>query len=82
MRQKIVMASSSAKKSRIVAAINSLGDDGVIVSPLDYNKFEALIGDNFDESDESGCEDELECGNLIYETTRITHFLLPQKILG
>ena len=28
------MASSSAKKSRIVAAINSLGDDGVIVSPI------------------------------------------------
>jgi len=67
---------------RIAAAINSLGDDGVIVSPLDYSKFEALIGDYFDESDESECEEELECGNLIYKATRITHFLLPQKILG
>ena len=76
------MASSSVKKSRIAAAINSLGDDGVIVSPLDYNKFEALIGDYFDESDESGCEEELECGNLIYKATRITHFLYLRRFLA
>ena len=62
--QSIVMVSSSSKKGRIVAAINSLGDDGVIVSPLDYNKFEALIGDYFDDSDESGCEDDSECGKI------------------
>jgi len=60
----IGMASSSSKKSRVAEAINSLGDDGVIVSPSDYNKFEALIGDYFEDSDESGCEDELECGKI------------------
>ena len=56
------MASSSKRKSKIADAINLLGDDGVIVSPNDYNKFEALIGDYLDDIDESGCEDELECG--------------------
>lgn len=49
----------------VVAAIAALGDDGVIVSPEDYNNFEALIGEYFNESDgdsdESGSEDS-ECG--------------------
>ena len=48
----------------VVAAIAALGDDGVIVSPEDYN-FEALIGEYFNESDgdsdESESEDS-ECG--------------------
>ena len=44
--------------------INSLGNDGVIVSLSDYNKFEALIGDYFEDTNESGCEDKLECGEI------------------
>jgi len=60
----IGMASFSSKKSQVVEAINLLGDDSVIISQTDYNKFEALIGDYFEESDESGCEDDLECGKI------------------
>ena len=60
----IGMASSSSKKSRVAETINSLGNDGVIVSLSDYNKFEALIGDYFEDTNESGCEDKLECGEI------------------
>ena len=31
---------------------------------LDCNNFEALIGDYFEDSDESGCKDDLECGKI------------------
>lgn len=51
-------------RSRVVAAIASLGDDGVIVSPEDYSNYEALIGEYFNESDESGSDDS-ECGKCI-----------------
>jgi len=44
-RESLLMASSSKRKSKIADAINLLGDDGVIVSLNDYNKFEALVGD-------------------------------------
>ena len=37
--------------SRVVSAIASLGDDGVIVAPDDYNKFETLIGDYFNDNE-------------------------------
>jgi len=60
----IGMASSSSKKSRVTEAFNSLNDDSVIASPSDYNKFEVFIGDYLEDSDESGCEDELECGKI------------------
>lgn len=57
---------ATGTRSRVVNAIASLGDDGVIVAPDDYNKFEALIGDYFNDSecasDGSGSEEEMECG--------------------
>ena len=64
-QRQIIMA--TAHHSRVLNAITSLGDDGVIVSPEDYSKFEALIGDYFNDgdsaSDESGSED-TECGKF------------------
>ena len=50
--------------SRVIEAIASLGDDGVVVCPEDYDKFAALIGDYFNESDDddSGSEEDVECG--------------------
>ena len=47
--------------------ITSLGDNGVIIAPTDYSKFEALISDYFNDgdsaSDESGNKD-VECGQF------------------
>lgn len=52
--------------ARVADAIALLGNDGMIVSPDDYNKFEALIGDYFIESecdsDENVDDEEMECG--------------------
>ena len=60
----------AARNSRVADAIALLGEDGVIVSPDDYNKFEALIGDYFNESecdsDESGSDEEMECGKYVF----------------
>ena len=49
--------------SRVIEAITSLGDDGVVVCPEDYDKFSALIDDYFNESDDddSGSEEDVEC---------------------
>ena len=49
--------------SRVIEAIASLGDDSVVVCPDDYDKFVALIGDYFNESDDddSGSEEDVEC---------------------
>lgn len=53
--------------SRVVDAIASLGDDGVVVCSDDYDKYAALIGDYFndDNCDDSGSEEGEECGNVI-----------------
>ena len=50
--------------SRVIKAIASLGDDGVVVCPEDYDKFAVLIGNYFNESDDddSGNEEDVECG--------------------
>ena len=53
-------------RRKVLDAIFSLGDDGVVVTPEDHSKFEALIGDYFNDSngdcDESGSEDDVESG--------------------
>ena len=41
----------AARNRRVAEAIALLGDDGMIVSPDDYNKFEVLIGNYFNESE-------------------------------
>ena len=40
--------------SRVVIAIASFGDDGVFIAPDDYNKFETLIGNYFNNSEWRG----------------------------
>jgi len=52
--------------SRVVEAISSFEDDGVVVCPEDYDKFAALIGDYFNESDDddSRSEADVESGNV------------------
>ena len=66
-RQLIIMATRCRR--RVLDAISSLGDDGVVVNPEDHSKFEALIGDYFNDSDgdcdESGSEDDVECGKIV-----------------
>ena len=53
---------------RVLDAITSLGDDGVVVCPEDHDKFAALIGDYFNESedDDSGSEEDVDCGEFIF----------------
>ena len=59
---------ATGTRSRVVNAMASLGDDGVIVAPDDYNKFEMIIGDYFNDSqynsDKSRSEEEIDCGKL------------------
>ena len=64
-RQFIIMATRCHRK--VLDAISSLGDDGVVVTPEDHSKFEALIGDYFNDSDcdESGSEDDVGCGKTV-----------------
>ena len=61
-RQLFIMAAGYS--NRVIKAIVSLGDDGVVVCPEDYDKFAALIGDYYNESDDddSGSEEDVECG--------------------
>ena len=60
----------AARSRRVADAIALLGDDGVIVSLDDYNKFEVLIGDYFNESecdsDKSESDEEMECGKYVF----------------
>ena len=54
---------------RVLDAISSLGDNGVVISQENHSKFEALIGDYFNNSDsdcyESGSKDDVECGKIV-----------------
>ena len=61
LRQLFIMAAGYS--SRVIEAIMSLGDDGIVVCPEDYDKFVALIGDYFNESDDddTGSEEDVEC---------------------
>jgi len=75
-RQVFIMAAGYHR--RVLDTITSLGDDGIVVSSEDYNKFEALIGDYFNvdsSSDESGNEEDVECGKYFLTTLKgLLHF--------
>ena len=57
---------AASNRSRVVDAIAFLGDNRMVVTADDYSKFEALIGDYFDDtecnSDDSRSEADMECG--------------------
>ena len=60
---------------RVLAAINSLGDDSVVVLPQDHARFEALIGDYFNvDSDEGGSDDDSDCGKIILEVAKVPKY--------
>ena len=60
---------------RVLAAINSLSDDGVVVLPQDHARFEALIGDYFNvDSDEGGSDDDSDCDKIIVEVTKLPNY--------
>ena len=67
MAQNSPMASKSSSSS-VLFALNSLSSDGMVrVSKSQYAQFEALVEDYFnydtsDGSDNSGSDDEMECG--------------------
>ena len=56
-------------RRKVLDAISSLGDDGVVITPEDHSNFEAFIGDYFNNSDgdcdESESEDDVECGKTV-----------------
>ena len=59
-RQVFMMAAGYSR--RVLDAIVSLGDNGVVVCPDDQVKFAALIGDYFNktDNDDSGSEEDVE----------------------
>ena len=66
--------------SRVLEAIASLGDDGVVVCPEDHDKFAALIGDYFNETDndDSGSED-VECGKRVIFPQNVVYIPLTRS---
>ena len=74
----------AGRNRRVANAMTLLRDNGVIVSPDDYNKFKALIGNYFNESecdsDKSGSDEEMECGKYIFLSwNAFTQLQLPYR---
>lgn len=77
-RQLLIMAAGHHR--RILDAISSLGDDGIIVSPDDRSKYVALLGDYFtknsdSDSDASGSEEDVACGKFVNSLKRCVTIL-------
>ena len=53
---------ASKTRRTIASALNSINEDGLSFPSADSNNLEALIEDYFNESNESGSDDDEECG--------------------
>ena len=67
----ITIMASNAKRS-VASALNSLSGDGIFFPSADDQNVEALIEEYFNESEESGSDDDEECSKeFITYITRI-----------
>ena len=76
-----VFMMAAGYSSRVLDAIVSLGDDGVVVCLEDHDKFAALIGDYFNETDndDSGSEEDVECVKYIPPKRCLRSFNTQQR---